>query len=241
MPISDRAMLTVTNLQVAYGEIQVVWDVSFNVPQGSIVALIGPNGAGKSTTLRAILGLLPIKGGAVSFESKSIVGRQTHEIIKSGLVLVPESRATFATLTVMENLELGAFSQRARPSKSKTLEEVLEIFPRLKERSTQLVGTLSGGERQMVAIGKALMAKPDLLILDEPSLGLAPLVVERIFDVVEQINKRGVSILLVEQNVQLSLETAHYGYVIEQGRIVNEGTSQDLLQDSRVKDAYLSF
>lgn len=234
-------MLTVTNLQVAYGEIQVVWDVSFTVPKDSIVALIGPNGAGKSTTLKAILGLLPLKGGQVTFEGQSIVGKPTHDIIKSGLVLVPESRATFATLTVMENLELGAFSQRARPSKAKTLGEVFEIFPRLRERQSQLVGTLSGGERQMVAIGKALMAKPDLLILDEPSLGLAPLVVERIFDVVEQINQHGVSILLVEQNVQLSLETAHYGFVIEQGRIVNEGTSADLLGDSRVKDAYLSF
>ena len=234
-------MLTVTNLQVAYGEIQVVWDVSFNVPEGSIVALIGPNGAGKSTTLRAVLGLLPVKGGDVVFQGKSIAGRPTHDITRSGLVLVPESRATFATLTVMENLELGAFSPRARPSKAETLEEVLEIFPRLKERRTQLVGTLSGGERQMVAVGKALMAKPDLLILDEPSLGLAPLIVEKIFDVIEQINRSGVSVLLVEQNVQLSLDTAHYGYVIEQGRIVNEGTSKDLLRDNRVKDAYLSF
>ncbi len=241
MPILGHAMLTVTNLQVAYGDIQVVWDVSFNVPHGSIVAIIGPNGAGKTTTLKAILGLLPIKGGQVVFESKSIIGRPTHAIIQSGLVLVPEARATFATLTVMENLELGAFSQRGRAHQSKTIEEVLEIFPRLKERSAQIVGTLSGGERQMVAIGKALMAKPDLLILDEPSLGLAPLVVERMFDVIEKINKRGVSILLVEQNVQLALETAHYGYVIEQGRIVNEGISSDLLQDSRVKDAYLSF
>jgi branched-chain amino acid transport system ATP-binding protein len=234
-------MLTVTNLQVAYGQIQVVWDVSFTVPRGAIVALIGPNGAGKSTTLKAILGLLPLKAGQVTFEGQSIVGKPTHDIVKSGLVLVPESRATFASLTVMENLELGAFSRRARPSRDRTLAEVFQIFPRLKERQTQLVGTLSGGERQMVAIGKALMARPDLLILDEPSLGLAPLVVERIFDVVEQINQHGVSILLVEQNVQLSLETAHYGFVIEQGRIVNEGTSADLLGDSRVQDAYLSF
>ncbi len=241
MPISGRAMLSVTDLQVAYGEIQVVWDVSFNVPQGSIVALIGPNGAGKSTTLKAIMGLLPLKAGRVEFQSASIVGKPTHDIVKSGLVLVPESRATFATLTVLENLELGAFSARARPTKDSTLAEVFEIFPRLKDRQSQLVGTLSGGERQMVAIGKAMMAKPDLLILDEPSLGLAPLVVERIFNIIEQINQRGVSILLVEQNVRLSLETAHYGYVIELGRIVNEGASEDLLNDNRVQDAYLSF
>ena len=234
-------MLTVTNLQVAYGEIQVVWDVSFTVPRGAIVALIGPNGAGKSTTLKAILGLLPARGGQVTFEDKPILGRPTHEIVQAGLALVPEARATFATLTVLENLELGAFSERARPHRRETLAEVFEIFPRLKERQSQLVGTLSGGERQMVAIGKALMSRPDLLILDEPSQGLAPLVVERIFDVIEQINRRGVSILLVEQNVQLSLETARYGYIIELGRIVNEGTSDKLLADSRVKDAYLSF
>jgi len=234
-------MLTVTNLQVAYGEIQVVWDVSFTVPKGSIVALIGPNGAGKSTTLKAILGLLPIKAGQVVFKDRSIVGRPTHQIVRSGLALVPEARATFATLSVLENLELGAFSARARSGRAETLAEVFEIFPRLKERQSQRVGTLSGGERQMVAIGKALMSRPDLLILDEPSQGLAPLVVERIFDVIEQVNQRGVSILLVEQNVQLSLETAHMAYVIEQGRIVNEGKSADLLHDSRVQDAYLSF
>jgi branched-chain amino acid transport system ATP-binding protein len=234
-------MLTVTNLQVAYGEIQVVWDVSFTVPEGSIVALIGPNGAGKSTTLKAILGLLPVKAGGVTFHDSSIVRKPTHDIVESGLVLVPESRATFATLTVLENLELGAFSPRGRAVRNTTLAEVFQIFPRLKERQSQLVGTLSGGERQMVAIGKALMAKPDLLILDEPSLGLAPIVVEKIFDIIEQINQHGVSILLVEQNVQLSLETAHYGYIIEQGRIVNEGKAEDLLHDSRVKDAYLSF
>jgi branched-chain amino acid transport system ATP-binding protein len=234
-------MLTVTDLQVAYGEIQVVWGVSFNVPPGSIVALIGPNGAGKSTTLKAIMGLLPTKSGQVTFHSRPIVGRLTHEIVSSGLVLVPEARATFATLTVRENLELGAFAERARPSREETLAQVFEIFPILKDRQSQFVGTLSGGERQMVAIGKALMARPDLLILDEPSQGLAPLIVERIFDVIEQINQRGMSILLVEQNVQLSLETAHYGYVIELGRIVNEGTTEDLLHDTRVKDAYLSF
>jgi len=234
-------MLTVTNLQVAYGVFQVVWDVSFTVPWGAIVALIGPNGAGKSTTLKAILGLLPARGGQVTFEDKPILGRPTHEIVQAGLALVPEARATFATLTVLENLELGAFCERARVGRAETLGEVFEIFPRLKERQSQLVGTLSGGERQMVAIGKALMGKPDLLILDEPSQGLAPLVVERIFDVIEQINQRGMSILLVEQNVQLSLETAQMGYVIEQGRIVNEGKSSDLLGDSRVKDAYLSF
>jgi branched-chain amino acid transport system ATP-binding protein len=234
-------MLTVSNLQVAYGEVQVVWDISFTVPQGSIVALIGPNGAGKSTTLRALMGLLPIKGGDVTFRGSSIVGKRSDDIVRSGLVLIPESRATFATMTVLENLELGAYTDRARPLRAVTLQEVFDIFPRLYERQSQMASTLSGGERQMLAIGKALMAKPELLILDEPSLGLAPVIVERIFDVIEQINQKGVSILLVEQNVQLSLETAHYGYIIELGKIVTEGAAEDLLHDDRVQDAYLSF
>ncbi len=234
-------MLTVTDLQVAYGEIQVVWDVSFSVPEGSIVAIIGPNGAGKSTTLKSIMGLLPLKAGEISFRSETIVGAPSYEIVRAGLVLVPKARATFSTLTVLENLELGAFSERARPHRHETIGQVFEIFPILKDRQSQSAGTLSGGERQMLAIGKALMAKPELLILDEPSLGLAPLVVERIFEVIEEINRQGVSILLVEQNARLSLETAHYGYVIELGRIVNEGKTEDLLQDSRVQDAYLSF
>jgi branched-chain amino acid transport system ATP-binding protein len=234
-------MLTVTDLQVAYGEIQVVWNVSFAVPEGSIVALIGPNGAGKSTTLRSILGLLPIKAGAVSFRGESLIGKSTHDIVQSGVALIPESRSIFATLTVLDNLMLGAFTARARSRREASLQEVFEIFPRLAERQTQLAGTLSGGERQMLAIGKALMAKPDLLILDEPSLGLAPLIVERIFEVIEEINHRGVSILLIEQNVQLALETAHYGYIIELGRIVNQGSAEDLLHDDRVQEAYLSF
>lgn len=234
-------MLTVTNLQVAYGEIQVVWDVTFTVPQNSIVALIGPNGAGKSTTLKAIMGLLPVKGGTITFKDQSIVGKQTDDVVRSGLVLIPESRATFSTLTVLENLELGAFTARARPLRDESLKEVYETFPRLYERRSQLAGTLSGGERQILAIGKALMATPDLLMLDEPSQGLAPVVVERIFEVIEQISQRGVSILLVEQNVQLALETADYGYIIELGRIVRVGASAGLLQDNRVQEAYLSF
>jgi branched-chain amino acid transport system ATP-binding protein len=234
-------MLTVSNLQVAYGEIQVVWNVSFTVPQGQIVTIIGPNGAGKSTTLKAIMGLLPVRAGSVEFDNKSIVGKATNEIVRSGLVLIPETRGTFSTMTVKENLELGAFTDRARPTSQQTMKEVFEIFPRLGERHSQPAGTLSGGERQMLAIGKALMAKPDLLMLDEPSLGLAPVAIEIIFDVIEQINQKGVSILLIEQNVQLSLETADYGYVIEQGKIVMKGAARDLLADDRIKDAYLSF
>jgi len=234
-------MLNIENLHVAYGEIQVVWGVSLNVPKQSIVALLGPNGAGKTTTLKSVLGLLPPKEGTVTFQDESIVGKMPHEIVNTGLTLVPEWRGTFSTLTVLENLELGAFPKRARAQMPETLGQVFEIFPRLAERQDQLAGTMSGGERQMLAIGRALMAKPDLLILDEPSLGLAPLIVENIFKVVKQINEQGVSILIVEQNVHMALETAHYGYIIESGRIVKEGACADLMQDPGVKDAYLSL
>ncbi len=234
-------MLNIENLQVAYGEIQVVWDVSLNVPQRSIVALLGPNGAGKTTTLKSVMGLLPPLGGKITFQGESIVGKAPHDIVNSGLTLVPEWRGTFSTLTVLENLELGAFPPRARPHKDKTLGEVFEIFPRLAERKSQLAGTMSGGERQMLAIGRALMAKPELLILDEPSLGLAPLIVENTFTRINEINQQGVSILIVEQNVHLTLETADYGYIIESGQIVKEGPCKELLQDPAVKEAYLSL
>lgn len=234
-------MLSIENLHVAYGEIQVVWGVSLTVAKQSIVALLGPNGAGKTTTLKSIMGLLPPKAGEVTFQGTSIVGKAPHEIVNSGLTLVPEWRGTFSTLTVLENLELGAFPPRARPYKDKTLRDVFGIFPRLAERKTQLAGTMSGGERQMLAIGRALMARPDLLILDEPSLGLAPLIVENTFEVIKQINQQGVSILIVEQNVHLTLETAHYGYIIESGCIVKEGTCAQLSQDPGVKEAYLSL
>lgn len=234
-------MLQIENLNVAYGEIQVVWGLSLKVPKRAIIALIGPNGAGKSTTLKSIMGLLPPLAGEVHFQGEIITGRQPHDIVAAGLTLVPEWRGTFSTLSVLENLELGAFPRRARPYKEETLADVFDIFPRLKERQAQSAGTLSGGERQMLAIGRALMARPEMLILDEPSLGLAPLIVDDIFKVIRQINEQGVSILIVEQNVQLTLETADYGYIIETGHIVQEGACSDLLQDPRVKDAYLSL
>lgn len=234
-------MLNIENLDVAYAEIQVVWGVSLAVPRQSIVALLGPNGAGKTTTLKSVMGLLPPKAGQIMFQGTSIAGKAPHEIVNQGLTLVPEWRGIFATLTVLENLELGAFPARARPHKEKSLRDVFQIFPRLAERKTQLAGTMSGGERQMLAIGRALMARPELLILDEPSLGLAPLIVESIFEVIKQINQQGVSILIVEQNVHLTLETAHYGYIIESGRIVKEGACAALLHDPGVKEAYLSL
>jgi branched-chain amino acid transport system ATP-binding protein len=234
-------MLSVENLHVAYDQIQVVWGVSLTVPEGAIVALLGPNGAGKTTTLKSILGLLPAKQGSIHFRGEPINGKPTYEIVNAGLSLVPEWHGTFSTLTVLENLELGAFPARARPRKDQTLKEVFAIFPRLAERPLQYAGTLSGGERQMLAIGRALMARPEMLIMDEPSLGLAPLLVESIFKAIKQINEQGVAILIVEQNVHLTLETAHYGYVIESGRIVNEGLSAELRQDNRIQEAYLSL
>ncbi|MBX3002725.1 MAG: ABC transporter ATP-binding protein [Anaerolineales bacterium] len=235
-------MLSVANLQVAYGDIQVVWDVSLEVPAGKIVALIGPNGAGKSTSLRAILGLLPVKAGEINFDGVSIRNKPTHAIVQSGLAMVPESGATFARLSVLDNLRLGAMpSAQARAQRSASLQTVFAMFPRLAERQTQQAGTLSGGERQMLAIAKALMARPRLLVLDEPSLGLAPLVVEQIFGVIQHIRQQGVAILLVEQNVQHSLEIADYGYVIEFGRIRKAAAAPTLLADENIKEAYLSL
>jgi len=234
-------MLKVENLEVGYGDLQVVWDVSFEVPDRSIVAIIGPNGAGKTTTLRAVMGLLPVMGGTVEFAGESIVGTRTNEIVESGLAMIPEERATFSQLSVMDNLELGAFPKRARASKPESLAEIFEIFPRLDERREQLAGTLSGGERQMLAIGKSLMAKPDLLILDEPSLGLAPIIVEDTFRVISDIRERGVSVLLVEQHVELTLEVVDHAYILELGRVVGDGTSEELLSDTRIRDSYLSL
>jgi branched-chain amino acid transport system ATP-binding protein len=234
-------MLRVDDLEVAYGDLQVVWGVSFVVPADSIVAILGPNGAGKTTTLLALLGLLPVKAGSVTFKGASLVGLPTHQMVERGVVMIPEERAAFTSLTVEENLELGAYTPRARPRQAETIEEVYETFPRLAERKSQLAGTLSGGERQMLAIGKALMARPELLILDEPSLGLAPIIVEQIFGVISQIRDRGVSVLMVEQHLEMALEAADYGYILEKGSIVTEGTGPELEADARVQKAYLSL
>ena len=234
-------MLTVEGLEVGYGDLQVVWGVSFTVPENSIVAIIGPNGAGKTTTLRAVMGLLPARAGSVSFKGDSIVGLRPNDIVDRGLVMIPEARATFSSLTVLENLELGAFTKRSRPLRDATLAEVFEIFPRLEQRRTQMAGTLSGGERQMLAIGKALMAQPEMLILDEPSLGLAPIIVENILGVISTIRGRGVSVLLVEQHVEQTLEIVDHAYVLEFGRVVGNGTGDELAADSRIRDAYLSL
>jgi branched-chain amino acid transport system ATP-binding protein len=234
-------MLTVDGLEVAYGDLQVIWGVTFEVPSGSIVAIIGPNGAGKTTTLRALTGTLPVLGGEVVFKGEPIQGLAPHEIVERGMVMIPEAQATFASLSVVDNLEIGAFGRRARGAKQETLAQVFETFPRLAERPNQLAGTLSGGERRMLSIGKALMGKPDLLILDEPSLGLAPIIVERTFEVIEQIRGAGVSVLMVEQHVEMALEVVDHAYIVEMGRVVLEGSSDHLKTDSRVLDAYLSI
>lgn len=234
-------MLQIKGIDVAYGDLPVLWDVSLEVGPKSVVALVGPNGAGKTTTLKTVLGLLRPRKGSILFMGQDITQIPTHQIVNSGLCLVPEWRGTFSTLTVLENLDLGAFPKSARPHRIQTIKRVYEIFPRLAERKGQKAGTLSGGERQMLAIGRALMLQPKLLILDEPSLGLAPLIVEDIFAVIKQISTEGISILIVEQNVNLALEIAQYGYVIETGRIVQQDTGINLLGDERVRSAYMGI
>jgi branched-chain amino acid transport system ATP-binding protein len=234
-------MLEVDGLEVAYGDLQVVWGVSFSVPERSIVAVIGPNGAGKTTTLRAIMSLLPIKSGRVVYQGEPVTGVLTHELVERGIAMIPEARSTFATMTVAQNLELGAYARRARSQREATLAEVFGIFPRLAERRSQMAGTLSGGERQMLAIAKALMSRPDLLILDEPSLGLAPVIVEATFDTIRAIRDRGVSVLMVEQHVEMTLELVDHAYVLEVGQIVADGSADELRHDPRVRDAYLSL
>ncbi|MCL4247920.1 MAG: ABC transporter ATP-binding protein [Anaerolineae bacterium] len=235
-------MFIIENLHVSYGELQVLWGVSLKVPQGSIVALLGSNGAGKTTTLKTAMGMMKPTQGRISFRDQDLTLIPTHKIVNSGLFLVPEWRGTFATLSVLENLELGAFPLRARPFKDKTLEHVFELFPRLHERQSQRAGTLSGGERQMVAIGRALMAKPDMLMLDEPSLGLAPLIVQNTFKLIERLcREEGLTVLVVEQNVNIALGIADYGYILENGAIVGEGTTDNLLADQRIQEAYLGI
>jgi len=232
-------LLEVKNLNVYYGAIHALQGISFEVGEGEIVSLIGANGAGKSTTLKTVSGILHPRAGQVILRGESLVNCPAQEIVRKGVVHVPEGRRIFAPLTVQENLEMGAFT-RTDPGEIKaSMERVFKSFPRLKERLTQLGGTLSGGEQQMLAIGRGLMAKPKLLLLDEPSMGLAPILVEEIFAIIEEINKQGVSVLLVEQNALMALSIAHRGYVLETGRIVLEGSGEDLLHNPQVMKAYL--
>ncbi len=232
------AMLSVRNVSVSYGKVDAVNDVSLDVEEGRIVTVIGPNGAGKTTLLLAIMGLLPLRG-EVTFRGESIQGLDVEDRVERGLCLVPEKRELFGEMSVADNLLLGSFSLRDRSGVNATLADVYDRFPRLKERRSQNAGTLSGGERQMLALGRALMAKPKLLILDEPSLGLAPLIVREIFRAIAHLRETGVSILLVEQNARAALETADYGYVLETGDIVQTGRAETLIHDPKLIAAYL--
>jgi branched-chain amino acid transport system ATP-binding protein len=234
-------LLAVERLEVAYGKIQALWGVSFDVAQGEIVALVGANGAGKTTTLKTLSGLLHPAAGAVTLDGARLDRLSTMEIVARGVVHVPEGRKLFPDMTVLENLLLGGFGRSARARQRERLERVYAVFPRLRERRAQLAGTLSGGEQQMVAIGRGLMADPRLLMLDEPSLGLAPIMVEEMFRVIEEINRDGVTVLLVEQNTEHALAVAHRGFVLESGRVVLSGTGRALLANERVRQAYLGL
>jgi branched-chain amino acid transport system ATP-binding protein len=232
-------MLKLDNLSVHYGGIHALQGINLEVPDGKIVTLIGANGAGKSTTLKAIVGLVKTSGGAVSWNGGSLSSLATKDIVRKGVVLVPEGRRIFPNLTVDENLALGAYARSDKPGIAQDRERVFVLFPRLKERMRQKGGTLSGGEQQMLAVARALMTRPALLMMDEPSLGLAPLIVKSIFEIVREINKAGTTVLLVEQNAKAALEVADYGYVLETGRITLEGKGKDLLADDKVRTAYL--
>lgn len=232
-------MLKVDNIDVYYGAIHAIKGISIEVPKGEIVTLVGSNGAGKSTTLRTISGLMKPKNGTILFEDKNIVGVPAHKIVGMGLCQVPEGRHVFANMSVMENLELGAYLRNDKDGIARDLEDVFKKFPRLLERKDQISGTLSGGEQQMLAMGRALMSMPRLLLLDEPSMGLAPLLVKEIFNIIKEINESGTTVLLVEQNANMALSIADKAYVLETGRIALAGTAQELASSEAVRKAYL--
>ena len=230
-------MLKIEYLSVNYGGIEAVRDISFEVPEGAIITLIGANGAGKSTTLRAIAGLLKPKSGSITYNGEELIGKPTDQIVSRGITLVPEGRRVFPDMTVLENLKIGAYLRK--DNLTEDIRWVYDLFPRLEERSWQAAGTLSGGEQQMLAVGRALMSKPKVIMMDEPSLGLAPIIVQGIFDIIKEINRQGVTVLLIEQNANMALHIADIGYVLETGRITMTGPGKELLQDENVKKAYL--
>ena len=232
-------MLEVKNLSVSYGAIEAVKDISFTVNDGEIVSLIGANGAGKTTTLHTITGLVPAKSGSVMYNGVDLLKTHNNKIVTLGMAHIPEGRHVFTRMSVEENLEMGAFSLKDQSDLKKDLDMVYGLFPRLKERRNQKAGTLSGGEQQMLAMGRALMSHPKTILMDEPSMGLSPLLVKEIFKIIRQVNRNGVTVLLVEQNAQMALSVAHRGYVLETGKIVATGTGAELLEDEAVKKAYL--
>jgi len=237
--MTQPVQLKVSALKVAYGGIQAVKGVSFEVRQGELVSLIGANGAGKTTTLKAITGLQPVAFGEIEFMGKSIKGQGAWDLVKQGLVMVPEGRGCFTRMTITENLQMGAYVRDDVAEIEADVEKVFAIFPRLKERRAQLAGTMSGGEQQMLAMGRALMARPKVLLLDEPSMGLSPIMVDKIFEVVHDIHQRGTTILLVEQNASRALQLADRGYVMESGEVTMSGDAKQLLNDPKVRAAYL--
>ena len=233
------SMLKVTDLVVSYGGIEALKGISFEVDQGQIVTLIGANGAGKSTTLRTISGLVPPKDGRIYFEGRDITDFNTQKIVETGIAMVPEGRRVFANLTVLENLRIGAYLRKDKEEIEEDINYVYDLFPRLKERSWQLAGTLSGGEQQMLAVGRAVMTRPKLIMMDEPSLGLAPLVVKDIFKIIQTLKSTGMTVLLIEQNANAALHACDYAYVMETGRITTSGTGEELLASEAIQEAYL--
>jgi branched-chain amino acid transport system ATP-binding protein len=232
-------VLRIENLDFSYGDLQVLWGLSLQVNQGEIVTVLGANGAGKSTTLRNVSRLVRPSRGSITFEGKDLVKLESHQVVELGIVQVPEGRRIFPEMTVLENLRMGSFVKATRPDRQRNIERAFSLFPRLAERQKQLGGTLSGGEQQMLAIGRGLMTNPRLLLLDEPSLGLSPLFVKNIFEIIKEINRQGITILLVEQNVFQSLRISHRAYVLETGRVVLSGTGEELLGNEHVKKAFL--
>ena len=232
-------ILEIKDLVVSYGGIEAVKKVSLNVERGKIVTLIGANGAGKSTTLKSIAGIVKPKSASIKFNGEEICGKSPDYIVSKGITLVPEGRRVFPNLTVLENLKIGAYLRKDKAVIKADIEHVYQLFPRLKEREWQQAGTLSGGEQQMLAVGRALMSKPKLIMMDEPSLGLAPLVVKGIFDIIKTVNQEGITVLLIEQNANIALKAADWGYVMETGVITMEGTGRELLENEEIKEAYL--
>ena len=233
--------LAMESVCASYGDVQALWDISLSVPSGSLVTLLGANGAGKTTTLRTICGLLPPTSGRILYDGREIGGHPAHEVAALGISLVPEGRQLFPQMTVEENLLIGSYVKRARPRRRANLERVYDLFPRLAERRAQIAETLSGGEQQMLAIARGLMQEPNLIMFDEPSLGLAPILVREIFEIVKELHRQGLTIFLVEQNVHYAMKVADYCYIIENGRVVQEGEPSLLEQDPRVREAYLGL
>lgn len=234
-------MLRIEKLNFAYGDMQVLWDVDLEVRQGEIVTVVGANGAGKSTILKNISRLVKARSGALTFDGTDLHKLQSHEVVPHGIIQVPEGRRIFPEMTVLENLRMGSFTPQTRPDRARNIDRAFTLFPRLKERQKQLGGTMSGGEQQMLAIARGLMGNPRLLLLDEPSLGLSPLLVKNIFEIIKEINRQGTTILLVEQNVFQSLRISHRAYVLETGRVVLSGTGAELLDNAHVKKAFLGM